>query len=343
MKIAPLIVHSHHIDFFENLCSQLEARGHKVLCFVRKEEGNIKYLKESDLNYTYYGPIAKKYVPRFVSHYQSRFSLMSKLMKFRPDLSFSVNAIPQSTYNSILNIYSVVFLDRRLKKKDEKRIFNYADKIVTPDCYPYDVPSDKHLSHPSYHPFTYLHPNNFDPDDSVLVSLGVEAKDYVFVSFARESWGGFSEDLLLSRKEKMDIVRGLAEHRQVFVDGRGSVPEPLEEYVPSIPVREYNHLLANSELVVGDDPIICSEAGVLGVPWLFIGETSAPTLEEQEIKYEIGSQIENVGDALELAEMLLTGEVEPDIARSRREILNDKIDLTKWILKFVEIYERRIE
>ncbi len=340
MKITPLVIHPHHIDFFENLYKELKKEGHNILLLVRGDYMNRKYLEGSDIKHSFFGSNLDSYLPQFVCKYRNQFSLVRKLVTFRPDLVFSVNSIPFSPFNSIFNIYSVTFLDRKLPKKEENSIFNYADKIVTPDCYHFDVPSGKQLSYPSYPSFAYLHPKRFEADSTVLDSLGVKSKDYVFVSFARRSWEGFTEDDLLSRREKIDIVRDLSEHRRVIVDERGSVPEPLAEYVPSRPLKRFNHLLANAELVVGDDPIICSEAGVLGIPWIFISKSSTPTLEEQEIQYEIGSQVESVEKADELAEMILTGEVEPDFAGARRDILNDKIDLTSWMVKFVEIYDR---
>lgn len=338
MKVLPLIIHPHHIDFFENLHDELNRRHHDVFCLARDDRINREYLKDSDLKYGFYGSDREGYLPEFVYKRGNQFSLARKLFTLKPDLIFSVNSIPSSPFNSILNIDTIVFLDRKLRKNIENAIFNYADKIVTPDCYPFDVPPDKHITHPSYHSFAYLHPTKFEPRPEILDSSDLESKGYVFVSFARKSWEGFTDEDILTRREKMDIVRDMSEHREVVVDGRGSVPEPLEEYVPSIPLKRYNHLLANAELVLGDDPIICSEAGVLGIPWIFVSDTSTPTLEEQEIKYEIGSQVESVEEADELAEMILTEEIQPDFDRSRREIFNDKIDLTEWMIKFTEVY-----
>ncbi len=340
MKISPLIIHPYHVDFFENLHYELEQKGHDVHCFVRDDKINRRYLDGSDLDHSFYGSDPEGRFPYFASGYRNQLSLARKLIRFKPDLIFSVNSIPTSPFNSVFNMYTIVFLDRRLRKKTENAIFNHADKIATPDCYPFDVPSKKQISYHSYHPYAYLHPNRFEPDPSVLDSLEVGSKEYILVSFAKRSWEGFTEEDLLPRKEKIDLVRNLSEHRKVFVDGRGSLPEPLEEYVPSIPLKRYNHLMANAELVVGDDPIICSEAGVLGIPWILIAEKSTPTLEEQEIKYEIGSRVESIDEADDLTEMILTGEIEPDFERSRREILSDKMDLTDWMIKLVDIYER---
>ncbi|MEF8835267.1 MAG: hypothetical protein V5A76_03850 [Candidatus Thermoplasmatota archaeon] len=237
---------------------------------------------------------------------------------------------------------SIVFLDNKLRKKEERKLVNYADKIITPDCYPFELPPKKQISHPSYHSLAYLHPSRFEPDLQLLVELSIEPEHYIFVSFARKDWISGRKHNLLQRRKKIDIVRSLEDHYEVFVDERGFVPEPLEEYTPDIPLTEYNHLLANAGLALGDDPLVSSEAGVLGVPWILISDSMAPALEEQEIHYEIGTQVSDIEQAEEIAEMILTEEIEPDFEQARRDILEDKMDLTDWMIKLVEVYDRRI-
>lgn len=342
MKISLLILQPHHLDFFKNLYEELEAKGHNVWCLVRDDEINRLYLSGSDIKHTFFGNKPGDHLPKFVHHTRNKLCLISKLLALRPDLALSVNSLPPSPFNSIFNTTSVVFLDYKLRKKEERSLFNYADKIVTPDCYPFDVPSNKHVFHPSYHSLAYLHPNRFNADIQILEQLSIEPKDYIFVSFAREDWIEGKDQNLLQRREKIDIVRALDEHCEVFVDERGSVPEPLKEYIPSVSLDEYNHLLANAKLAVGDDPIVSSEAGVLGVPWIFISESTAPTLEEQEVHYEIGTRVADVEEAEKLAGMILTEEIKPNFQKARRDILKDKMDLTEWMIKFVKAYQQTL-
>ncbi|MFW5952580.1 MAG: hypothetical protein ACOCSJ_00290 [Candidatus Natronoplasma sp.] len=340
MKISLLVLQPHHIDFFKNLFHELEEEGHKVWCLARGDEINRRYLSKLDIKYSLFGNQPEAHLPKFVPYTRNKISLISKHLTFRPDLTLSVNSLPLSPFNSIFNTISVVFLDYKLRKKDERNLFNYADKIVTPDCYPFDVPSKKHLSHPSYHSLAYLHPSRFEPDFQILDKLSIEPKNYVFVSFARGDWIKDEDNNSLQRREKMDIVRSLEDHCEVLVDGRGSVPEPLEEYTPSISIVDYNHLIANAKLALGDDPIVSSEAGVLGVPWILISDSTSPTLEEQEVHYEIGTQVTDIEEAEELADMILAEEIDPNFERVRKEILKDKKDLTDWMMRLVEGYER---
>ncbi len=339
MKISLLILQPHHIDFFQNLYSELEKEGHKVVGLIRGDEINRRYLSESDMRHSFFGSETTGHIPEFVCSTRNKFSLTSKLLAFRPDLILSVNSLPSSPFNSIFNMTSIVFLDHKLKNKEERNLFNYADNIVTPDCYPFDVPSEKHLTHPSYHSLAYLHPNRFKPDLQLLDELSLEPDDYVFVSYARKNWLEGKDHSLLQRREKIDMVRSLEEHSEVVVDGRGSVPEPLEEYVPSVALNKYNHLLANASLAVGDDPIIASEAGVLGIPWIFVSNSTVPTLEEQEIHYEIGTQVADIEEAEKFSKMILTGEIEPDVKSARKQILKDKKDLTRWMMRLIEYHE----
>jgi len=343
VKISLLILQPHHIDFFKNLFHELDEEGHKVWCLIRGDEINRRILSNSEIKCSFYGNEPRGHLPRFVYSTRNKVSLIRKLLAFRPKLTLSVNSLPPSPFNSIFNTASGVFLDYKLRKKDERKLFNYADKIITPDCYPFDVPSKKYLSHPSYHSLAYLHPSRFKPDFQVLENFSIEPKDYVFVSFARKHWIEGKDHNLLQRRDKIDIVRSLEDQCKVFVDERGYVPEPLEEYIPPVSLIEYDHLLANARLVVGDNPMVSSDAGVLGVPWIFISDSKAPTLEEQEVHYEIGTQVADIKEAEKLAELILTEEIEPDFERARRDILTDKIDLTNWMIRFVEVYERKLE
>ncbi len=291
------------------------------------------------MRFSDYGDTSRRYLADFASSFRDKISLVRKIRSYGPDLILSVNELPPSPFESILSIPSVVFVDTRLEQKRKKAILNHADKVIVPDCYHYDIPDEKELRHSSYHSLAYLHPDRFTPDRGVLERLKVNSKGYVVVSFEKEEKRKSSKEDFPQRREKIDLVRDLAEHCRVFIDGRGSIPPPLREHLPPIPLTKYNDLLAYADLVVGDDPEVSSDAGVLGTPWIYIGESSPSFLEDQEVHYEIGSQVDEIEDAKELSFLLLEGEIEPDFESSRKNILEDKIDLTGWMIELVKKYE----
>jgi len=341
LKISPLITRSYHVDLFQNFMKEIENEGHEVMAFSLKDNLTKSLIETFKIKNDYYGVHSEKFFYKAISPLYHRISLLQGLNRFDPDLILSVNSLPLAPFTYLFDAPSVVFLDKQLGKKEEHLVFNYSDKIVTPDCYHYDVPKGKHLTHSSYHTLAYLHPNRFTPDDRVLEKLDVDQKEYVVVSF--EEKPHLEMDLKeepLRRRQMIDLVRFLDDHSRVFLDERGLVPEPLEKYIPSIPPRQYLDLIANARLVIGNEPITSSEAGVLGVPWIYVSGSTTYSLEDQELRYEIGSQVYNVEEAEELAEMILTGEVEPDFELSRKHILKDKTDLTNWMLTLVKVFKK---
>ncbi len=341
LKISPLISRSYHVNLFQNFIEEMEDEGHEVMAFSLKDDLTKSLLGTFKIKNQYYGKHSQKFFYKTIAPFSTRITLLRKLNKFDPDLILSVNDLPLAPFTTLFEAPSVVFLDEVPGRRKEHLIFNYSSKIVTPDCYHSDVPENKQLTHSSYHTLAYLHPNRFTPDEKVLEKLDVSSKEYVVVSFRGKTY--LDMDLkgeLLKRREMIDLVRSLDDHVQVFVDDRGYVPEPLEEYIPSIPPHQYLDLLVHAKLVVGNEPIISSEAGVLGVPWIYVSNSTPYPLEDQEIRYEIGSQVYDVEEAEELAKKILTGEVEPDFEISRKQILKDKSDLTNWMLTLVRAMDK---
>ncbi len=342
LKISSLVSRPYHVHFFQNFAKEMEKKGHKVLLFHTGNELTQKLLEPLQIKNKIYGRHFKKRATAAVSSLYNKASLLRGLKKFEPDLILSLNGSPLSPFNSLLDAPTIVFLDTRPLRREEYFIFNYSTKIITPACYHADLPKKKTLCHSSYHPLAYLHPNWFSPSTKVLDALDIEPKDYVIASFGRNLRKKIDiRKHPLRRRQVIDLVRKFDEHCTVFVDKRGYVPEILEEYCPPIHPVHYQDLLANSALVIGDNPVVSAEAGVLGTPWIHISNHTTFTLEEQEIKYEIGSQIPNLDEAIELGEMILSGELELDLKNVRKNILKDKSDLTKWMLYMTRSMKKR--
>ncbi len=337
MKISPLVSRPHHVHFYQNLIKELKEEGHEILLFHTGNELTRELLEPLGIDNKVFGRLIDRRVTKLVSSLYTKTSLLRGLKSFEPDLILSVNGLPPSPFNSLIDVPTVVFLDTEPHHMEEYLLFNYASNIVTPDCYHADVPKKKHLEHPSYHSLAYLHPNWFTPDKRVLKELDLEPKNYVVASFSK-----YIEKKIdlkrhpLRRRQIIDMVRDLGDHCKVFVDERSYVPSPLKDHCPDIHPSKYLDLLANAALVIGDHPVVSAEAGVLGTPWIYISNYSTFTLEDQELHYEIGSQVPTVEEGEELAEMILTGELELDVDKSRKKILRDKTDLTSWMLKLVK-------
>ncbi|MFP4608485.1 MAG: hypothetical protein ACLFNY_02770 [Candidatus Aenigmatarchaeota archaeon] len=319
----------------------MDDRGHDLLLFHTGNELTKELLDPLKINHKSYGRYFETEVTKVLSSLYNKTSLLRELKRFDPDLILSVNGLPPSPFHSLLDVPTLVFLDTKPEPQDEYFLFNYASKLVAPDCYHADLPKDKQLTHSSYHALAYLHPQRFTPDTSIFDELDIEPGEYVIASFGK--YIGQKIDLKrhpLRRREVIDLVRDLDDLCKVFVDRRAHVPQALEDHCPSIHPAKYHDLLAGAALVIGDNPVVSAEAGVLGTPWIHISNYSTFTLEDQEIHYEIGSQVPDLEESKDLAEMILKDELDTDFERSRKEILKDKTDLTKWMLTLVKVLKR---
>ncbi len=82
---------------------------------------------------------------------------------------------------------------------------------------------------------------------------------------------------------------------------------------------------------------MASEAGVLGTPWIFISNATRSYLDDQEQKYGLGFRETSLDGAIDRVEEVFAL---PDLKRSwaikREALLRDKIDVTDFIVRFVE-------
>ena len=103
-----------------------------------------------------------------------------------------------------------------------------------------------------------------------------------------------------------------------------------------------------STMFLGDSQTMTSEAAVLGVPSVrcnsFVGRISY--LEEEEHKYDLtyGFKPEDFDKLLLKVEDLLNNKnLKSDWQKKRKKLLNDKIDVTKFFVWFVENYPKSKE
>ena len=115
----------------------------------------------------------------------------------------------------------------------------------------------------------------------------------------------------------------------------------FEPYRLSVAPHKIHHLLYYSSLYVGDSQTMAAEAAVLGVPSLrcnsFVGKLSY--LKELDQKYELtlGFLPEQSEEMLHAINELLNMKDLADIwQRKRDRMLQDKIDMTQWLLGHIE-------
>jgi hypothetical protein len=195
------------------------------------------------------------------------------------------------------------------------------------------------VTYPGYHELAYLHPARFTPDPTRLPAFGLhEGERYFLLRFV--SWQASHDkgEVGLTDDRKRRLVALLAPHGRVLISSEGRVPPDLEPLVLRGPLVDVHHLMAYAQMIVGESATMASEAAVLGVPAVFIATTSRGYIDDQERRYGhvrhfTEDQFEPAMDAI--GALVASGPREVGAA-ARTRLLADKIDVTAWMIDYIE-------
>lgn len=314
----------------------MEKEGHEFHIMVKERENTTILLDLLGFDYETFGKTYTGKLGKGLGVIHNDFSLISKARKIEPDITASIGGLYSVHAGSVLGAATIDFMDTENATFTNLLTFPCADIIATPDCYRGSVPKSKHLKYKGYHELAYLHPNRFKPDKGVLKELGLKPREYTIVRFSSMDASHQVDERVLNRREMIDLVRLLDEYGPVIVSSEEPLPAPIRDYESDIPEHKFHDILAFSKLYVGEGATTASEAGVLGIPWIYLSNKNRGYLEDQELKYELGAQITTPHEGLFAVRSILEGAVKVDFKAARKRLLRDKIDVTSWMKKLFE-------
>jgi predicted glycosyltransferase len=106
-------------------------------------------------------------------------------------------------------------------------------------------------------------------------------------------------------------------------------------------------VIASASIVYGESATVASEAAVLGIPAIYLDNTGRCYTREEEEKYGLvfnftESEEDQEKSILKGVELLSTPGIKEEWQRRRQKMLNDKIDVTAFLVWFVENWPQSI-
>lgn len=342
MRILVDINHPAHVHLFRNAIREWKARGHQVLITARDKDVTLELLRDAQLDFVRTAPVRNGLASFVYGVLELDWQVWKAVRRFKPDVmmgtSFAIAHISR-----INPAWSLVFAEDSI---EASRLFwsitlPFADRVVIPDSIPDDFGRGQ-VKYPSLHELAYLHPNQFTPDAAVLkdegLSLGEPFSILRFVSF------GASHDIRqtgLHGELRTKVIELLQKNGRIIISAEGDLPPELQSYRMKASPNKLHHLLAFAQLLVGDSQTMTIEAAVLGTPAVrfnsFVGRT--PVIEELEGRYGLTygfkpHQGQQLMDTLD--ELLAMPDLRSEWASRRKRMLSDKVDLTQWMVRYVE-------
>ena len=347
MNIGIFINTPAQVHFFKNIINVLEKKGHTIEILARDYGETLPLLNEFGLKFFLCAKSSNSKVMKIATLPISILRAHNFLKRNKPNILLGFGG--QESYNAfLLRCPSITFQDSEphinLAYLIQYKIFMlFVSSIVTTKTFA-DNLGKKHIKVDSYKEVSYLHPRYFTPDENIFSLLKI-GKDENFVivrfnAFDAVHDAGVSS---FSLDEKRRLISELQRYAHVFISAEKKVTQDLEKYLLNIPKHKIHDCLYYAKILVTDTQTMTTEAGILGTPVIrcntFVGKNDMGNFIELENKYKLIFSYRNPDQAIEKALSLIQNQdIKKEWNEKKQKLLNDKIDITAFIVWYIENY-----
>ena len=342
MKILVDINHPAQVHLFRNAIAQWREHGHLVRVTARDKDVTLHLLNSYGIEYKLASVPRRGLLGMVSSVLRHDSVVLGQQRKYGFDVIIGTS-FAAAHISKLSQAKSVILNedDHGIDRLFESITYPFADFILTPDALPRRS-GNKQVSYRGYQKLAYLHPNHFTPNPAVLGEIGLEeGEPYSIVRLVALQATHDINAKGLTKETLREIVARLSQFGRVFISSEKPLEEEFRPYQFSISPEKMHDLLAHASLYIGDSQSMSVEAAVLGVPGIrcssFVGRISV--LEELEHRYQLtyGVLPSQQAEILhKLEELLKMKNRTAEWQSKRARMLAEKIDVTAWLVEFVE-------
>jgi predicted glycosyltransferase len=338
MKILIDIGHPGHVHYFRNLYSIMNSKGHDFLIISREKEVSFELLKYFHIPYKSRGKGRKSLLGKLFYILYADYIIFLNALRFKPDIFLSFSSTYAGHIAFLIRKPHVVLDDTEHAVFEHFMYKPFSDSILTPECFFKDM-GKKHIRFNSNFERCYLHPKYYRPDESILISLGLNNNQkYAIIRFV--SWDaqhdigqtGISNDL------KIKLVKTISAKIKVFITSESPLPLELEDFKIKISPEKLHDALFYSSLYVGEGATTASESACLGTPAVYVNSLDAGTLQELADNDLLFSFRNETGILEKVVELLNTPKIKKTQTEKAEQHFSSKIDPTAFLVWFLENY-----
>lgn len=344
MKILIDIGHPAHVHLFKHFANEMLNKGHEILFTCRDKEFEIYLLKKYNFNYKTFGKKYKSTAGKLWGMIKFDVKEFMAGLKFKPDILLSHGSIYAAHASFLLRKPHISFEDTF--NFEQIRLYKPFTHVILTADYKHPLKSSKVIPYAGYHELAYLHPNRFTPDKAVLNDLGIsENEKYVIIRFV--SWNASHDrgHKGISYENKIKAVNEFSKYAKVFISSENELPDDLKKYKIAIEPHKIHNVIAYATILFGESSTMAEEAAMLGVPAIYLFNKSTYYTKHLEEKYHLVYNFSESEKDQNLAirkggELLKKERLKPEWIKKREKMLADKIDVTAFMVWFVENYPK---
>jgi uncharacterized protein len=345
MKILVDINHPAHVHYCKNFIWDMQKRGHEFLITATDKEMTYQLLKNYQFDFFRMGPHGKSMINKLITYPKWEYNLLFAARNFKPDIFLGCGSIRAAHISAILRKPCISLEDTEDSIGQIRLYRPFVTSICTPSSFLTPL-GDKQVLFNGYLDLAYLHPNRFTADPSVLDDLDLSKNErFIIVRFI--SWAASHDIQLKGIQNQVNIVKELERFGKVFVSSEKATDKKLDKYKLKIAPEKFHSLLSYAQMYIGEGGSIATEAAVLGTPSIHIESDSqgiatgyrSGNFRELRDKYGLLFFYPDEKAALDKAvEILSDPNSKSEWQKKRERLLQDKIDVTTWMIDFIEDY-----
>ncbi len=341
MRVVVDINHPGHVHYFKNFIWEMEQRGHEILITASHKDVATQLLQLYGLKYVDLGSYGSSLIQKMINIPIMDVKMYRAVKNFHPDILLGFSSTRAAHASKLLGEPAIIFDDTEHAAWEHRLYAPFAAVILTPSCFHKDL-GEKQVRFNGYMELAALHPARFRPDPSVLQELGLTEDDaFIVVRFV--SWDANHDVGQHGIRDKVGLVKALEQYGRVLITSEGALPPELQPYQIRVSPEKLHDLLYCATLYVGEGGTTAAEAAVLGTPSIYVSSlvgTMGNFIELEEtygLLYSFTDGSAALGRAIEI---LQDPESKEKWRTKRDRVLADKIDVTAFMVWFVENYPR---
>lgn len=337
--------HPAHYHLFKNSIKELKSKGHDVRILARRKDVLLDLLKNETYDVLSVQK-GKSLFQKIKLNKQAQKEILSYAQINKPDLIIGTGdfsyvtkklGIPSvfcgeddANLNVLLFLWTLV-------------TYGNFSTILAPVSVNNSIWNKKTTFYHGYHKLAYLHPNQFTPNKKIVEQYFSTGKPYFILRFAKLNAYHDMNIKGINTSIAERLIEILEKHGDIYITSERELEPQFEKYRLKINPLDIHHVMYYSKLYIGDSQSMAVEAAMLGVPSVrfndFAGKISV--LEELEHKYGLTFGIKtNRPEKLfeKIEDLLSVPNLHEEFQRRRQKMLADKIDVTAFLVWFIENY-----
>lgn len=340
MNILFNIAHPGQVHLFKNAIKILRENGHNCRITTVDKDVSLALLNACNFDYDIVGSAKPTLFSKATELLKIDYNLYKIAKSFKPDILVGgVGNAYVAHVGKMIRKPSIVFDDTEHAKIEHIITDPFATTICTPSSFNKDL-GKKQVRYDGYHELAYLHPNNFTPNAGVLNEIGLSNNEK-FIIMRLVAWDADHDIGQYGITDKIAFVKELEKYARIFITSEVQLDSELEQYKIKVSPEKLHDLLYHATLHIGEGGTTAVESAVLGTPSIYISSLvgTMGNFVELEEKYGLILNYKDSQNALKKAiELIKNPNVKSEWNEKRNQLLKEKIDVTSFIVNFIEKY-----